>query len=109
MTMTVKEYTEDFYRLNIRVGHVEEDVEKVVKYINGLRYEIQYEISFLFLRIVEDAYQAALKVEDKLVKKQSQKNKGRILVRGKGQSSGRGRFQTPKDEGGRSSRQSPRG
>jgi hypothetical protein len=39
--MTVKEYTEEFYRLIIRVGHIEENVEKVVGYIKGLRYYIQ--------------------------------------------------------------------
>jgi hypothetical protein len=39
--MIVKEYIEEFYRLSIRDGHVEEDVEKVSRYINGLRYEIQ--------------------------------------------------------------------
>jgi hypothetical protein len=38
--MTVKEYTEEFYRLNIRTGQREKDEEKVSKYINGLRYEI---------------------------------------------------------------------
>jgi hypothetical protein len=38
--MTVKEYTEEFYRLNIRTGQWERDEEKVVRYINGLRYEI---------------------------------------------------------------------
>jgi uncharacterized protein YjbK len=61
--LTVKEYTEEFYRLCIRVGHVEEDVEKVARYINGLRYDIHDEISLLTLRTVEDAYQAALKAE----------------------------------------------
>jgi hypothetical protein len=38
--LIVKEYIEEFYRLNIRVGHRESDGEKVVRYINGLRYEI---------------------------------------------------------------------
>ena len=38
--MTVKEYTEEFYRLNIRAGHHESNDEKVVRYMNGLRYEI---------------------------------------------------------------------
>jgi hypothetical protein len=52
--MTVKEYTEEFYRLTIRVGHIEEDVEKVVRYINGLRYDIQDEISILLLKTIED-------------------------------------------------------
>jgi len=36
--MTVKEYTEDFYRLNIRTGQRERDYEKVTRDINGLRY-----------------------------------------------------------------------
>jgi hypothetical protein len=39
--MTVKEYTEEFYRLNIRVGHHESDDEKVTRYMNGLRYDIR--------------------------------------------------------------------
>jgi hypothetical protein len=38
--MTVKEYTEEFYRLNIRAVHHESDDEKVARYMNGLRYNI---------------------------------------------------------------------
>ena len=38
--MIVKEYTEDFYKLNIGTGQREKDEEKVSRYINGLRYEI---------------------------------------------------------------------
>jgi hypothetical protein len=38
--MTVKEYIEEFYRLNIRNGQKEKDDEKVVRYINVLRYDI---------------------------------------------------------------------
>eukprot|EP00253_Pinus_taeda_P012243 PITA_12243 len=75
--MPVKEYTEEFYRLNIRIGHVEDDLEKVARYINGLRYEIQDEISLLSLKTVEDAYQAALKAEEKLLRKQNQRNRGK--------------------------------
>ena len=35
--MTVKEYTEEFNRLDIRSRHVDDDVEKIARYINGLR------------------------------------------------------------------------
>jgi hypothetical protein len=42
--MTVKEYTEEFYQLNIRAGHRESDDEKVARYMNGLRYDIQDEM-----------------------------------------------------------------
>jgi hypothetical protein len=38
--LSVKEYTEEFYNMNIREGHRENDEEKVSKYINGTRYEI---------------------------------------------------------------------
>jgi hypothetical protein len=64
--MIVKEYTEEFYKLNIRVGHQESDDEKVAKYMNGLRYDIQDEMSMVTIRTVEDAYQMALKAEEKL-------------------------------------------
>ena len=61
--MAVKEYTKEFYRMNIRIGQREEDDEKVAKYINGLRYEIQDEISMITMRTVEYDYQIALKEE----------------------------------------------
>jgi hypothetical protein len=61
--MTVKEYSEEFYKLNIRTGQREKDEEKVVRYINGLRYEIQDEINMMSVRTMEDAYQFSLKVE----------------------------------------------
>jgi hypothetical protein len=67
----VKEYTEEFYKLNIREGHRESDEEKVVRYINGLRYEIQDEINMMMMRIVEYSYQVSLKVEEKLERKKS--------------------------------------
>jgi hypothetical protein len=43
--MTVKEYTKEFYRSNIRVDHRESNDEKVARYLNGLRYEIQDELN----------------------------------------------------------------
>jgi hypothetical protein len=81
--MTVKEYTEEFYRLNIRVGHRESNDEKVARYMNGLRYEIQYEMSMVTIRTVEDSYQMDLKAEEKLSRKQSQRGRGRSQPRGK--------------------------
>jgi uncharacterized protein YjbK len=64
--MSVKEYTEEFYRLNIRVGHRESDDEKVSRYMNGLRYDIQEEMSMMTIQMIEDAYHMALKAEEKL-------------------------------------------
>ena len=54
------------------MGHRESDDEKVARYLNGLRYDIQDEISMLMNRMVEDAYQLALKDEEKLRRKQGQ-------------------------------------
>jgi hypothetical protein len=76
--MTVKEYTEEFYRLNIRAGHRESDDEKVARYLNGLRYDIQDELSMVTIRTVEDAYQMALKAEEKLSRKQSQRGEAEV-------------------------------
>jgi hypothetical protein len=64
--MSVKEYTEEFYKLNIRAGHHESDDEKVAKYMNGLRYKIQDEMSMMTIQMVEDAYHMDLKAEEKL-------------------------------------------
>jgi predicted RNA-binding protein with RPS1 domain len=86
--------------LTIRVVHIEENVEKYVRYINGLRYDIQDKISILFMKIVEDSYQVSLKAEETLARKQSHKVRERGSTRSKGQSNGRGRFHIPGDEGG---------
>jgi len=59
----VKEYTEEFYKLNIRAKQRKRDEEKVSRYINGLRYYIQDEIIMVIVRTVEDVYQMELKVE----------------------------------------------
>jgi hypothetical protein len=75
--MTVKEYTEEFYKLNIRAGHRESDDEKVSRYMNGLRYDIQDEMSMKTIRTVEDAYQMALKAEEKLSRKPAQRGEAR--------------------------------
>ena len=83
-TMAIKEYIEEFFRLIIRVGHTKGGIERVARYINGLIYDIQDELSLLKLKIVEDAYHVSLKVEEKLLRKQSQRNKGKNMVRGRG-------------------------
>lgn len=38
--MDVKAYTEQFYRLSIRSSHVEDEVEKVSRYLSGMRFNI---------------------------------------------------------------------
>src|SRR5271156_4454510 len=66
---SVQEYTEEFYRILIRTGHAEADKEKVACYLNGLRLSIQEELNLVRMNSIEEAYQFALKVEEKLNKK----------------------------------------
>ena len=102
---SVQEYTEEFYQVLIRTGHAEADKEKVARYINGLRPSIQEELSLVRIMSIEEAYQFALKVEEKLNKKYDHKNSGR----GRGGRSGgrshggRNDEQKNKDEAGSSS------
>lgn len=91
--------------MSIRSRNDDDDMEKVAKYINGLRYDIQDEISLLCLKTIEDASQAALKVEEKLLRKQSEKNTGKNIARGRGAS--RPRFQHSLKEIGGTSNQPP--
>ena len=105
--MTVREYTEEFYRLNIRAGHRESDDEKVARYLNGLRYDIQDELSMLTIRMVEDSYQLALKAEEKLSRKQGQRGRGRSQPRGKAVA--QEKYQKPKEEWKKPQTQTERG
>ena len=75
--MSVKEYTEEFYKINIRAGHREIDDEKAGRYMNGLRYDIQDEMSMMIIQTVEDAYQISLKDEEKFTLNQGQRGRGR--------------------------------
>jgi hypothetical protein len=67
--LTVKEYTKEAYKVNIREGYVEDNPERVSSHINELRFEIQDEMSLLCPSYVEEAYQFSLKDEEKLARK----------------------------------------
>ena len=75
--MTVKEYTKEFYSLDITSRHVDYKVEKVARYVNDLRSRIQDEINFIKLESVEEAYQYSLKAKEILTKKHEQRQKGK--------------------------------
>jgi hypothetical protein len=47
--------------MTIREVHRENGEDKVSRYINGLRYDIQYGIIMMKMINVEDAYQVSLK------------------------------------------------
>ena len=77
------------------MGQIQDTTEKISMYINGLRMEIQDEISILSPKIVEEAYQMALKAEEKILRKQSAKGRG--TFQGGGSQGGRGRSIAPRD------------
>ena len=85
----MKEYTEDFYRVTLRASYIEDTPEKTTRFVNGLRLEILDEISILSLKNIEEAYQSAMKAEEKITKKQNAR-RGWGTGRGRGQSYGRG-------------------
>lgn len=95
--MTVKEFTEEFYKLNLRAGYVEDTPEKTARFVNGLRGEILDEIGILSPRTMEEAYQFALKAEEKINRKQNAR-RGGGTGRGKGKVFGRGRGAGPSEE-----------
>eukprot|EP00253_Pinus_taeda_P006301 PITA_06301 len=95
--LTVKEYTEEFYRVNLRAGYTEDTAERTARYVNGLRMEILDEISILSPNNTEEAYQSAVKAEEKISRRQNAWI-GRGSGRGKGQSYGRGRTASNSEE-----------
>lgn len=69
--LTITEYIEEFYMVNLRVSYVQDTLEKTKKYINGLKLGIQDEINMLSPRMMEEAYQFALNAEEKIMRKQN--------------------------------------
>jgi hypothetical protein len=86
------------YRVNIRTRKRKRDEEKFARYINGLRYEVQDELSMMSVRNMEDAYQFSLKAEEKLAKKQNQRGRGKSSVPSKSKGFNRDRAHQSKDE-----------
>ena len=65
----MKEYTEEFYKINFRVGYIEDIIEKVARYINGLWFDMHNELSLVSPTSVDEAYQYALKEEERIHRK----------------------------------------
>lgn len=89
--MDVKAYTKEFYKLIIRESHMEDDVEKVARYLIGLRFNFQDELSLENPRIVEECFQLAIRVEEKLKRRKEKQTRGRGS-----NSKGRGTFSNPR-------------
>ena len=75
--MTVTYYIEEFYKLDVRFGHADDEVDKVSKCLNGLTITIQDEINFINMETLEEAYLYALRDEEILEKKQHHRQRTR--------------------------------
>ena len=53
------------YQLSIHVDHQETNEQRVAMYVNCLKFPIQDELSMHRVHNVEEAYQLALKAEEK--------------------------------------------
>ena len=106
--LTVREYIEEFYKVNLRASYIEDTFEKTTKYINGLRIDIQEEMSMLSPNAMEEAYQYTLKAEEKISIKQIF-GRGRGVAKSRGQMTGRGRVPVHRDESSVSTQQDQAG
>ena len=68
--------------------YVEDNPERVARYINGLRFEIQDQMNLLFPNYIKEAYQFSLQAEEKIARNIQGKSKGSF--RGQGLTTGRG-------------------
>eukprot|EP00253_Pinus_taeda_P005633 PITA_05633 len=75
----------------------EDTAERTTRYVNGLRMDILDEISILSPNNTEEAYQSAIKAEEKLTRRKNAR-RGRGSTRGRGQSYGRGRTASNSEE-----------
>lgn len=84
--MDVSAYTEEFNKLTLRARKQEEEVEKVARYLNGLRQNIQDEINMLTPEIIHKCFQLSLREEDKIKRKSefNQRGRGGKGFRGRG-------------------------
>lgn len=65
---SISTYTEEFMKLQIRTNLQEDEEHVVARYINRLRFQLQNELGLLKVNIVDEAYQLALKAEEKLTR-----------------------------------------
>ena len=62
---TMEELTNEFYQLSIHVDNQETYEKLVARYVNCLKFSIQDELSMHRVHSMEEAYQLALKAEEK--------------------------------------------
>lgn len=62
----MSEYTEEFFKMLIKSERDEDEEELTTRYINGLIFSIQDEMTTRRMMTMDEAYQLALRIEEKL-------------------------------------------
>ena len=62
---SVQDYTDEFYKLSMRIEHQENNEQMAARYVNGLKFSIQDELNMHRVNSMEEAYQLALKAKEK--------------------------------------------
>lgn len=91
--LSISALTEEFLKLQIRTGlqeDEEDDEHAAARYVNGLRYQLQDELALLKVNSVDEAYQLALKAEEKL------NRRGKAAIKRGSNSLNRGRGNYPR-------------
>ncbi|XP_059068892.1 uncharacterized protein LOC131859313 [Cryptomeria japonica] len=98
--LDVESYTEEFHKLIFKANHHEDEKEKVARYLNGLKFSIQDEMSMVIPRTVDECFQMALRAEEKLRRRgdQNYRGKGGRNNRGRRNFGGRNQFQKSNGE-----------
>ena len=96
--MDVSTYTQEFHNLTLREKVYETNKQNLARYINGLKYSIQDELTLVAIESIHQYFNLALKIEEKH-KRRGESSRGRgSNFRGRG-----GRFQgrnnSSKEEG----------
>ena len=60
----------------MRIEHQEDDEQVAARYMNGLKFSIQDELSMHRVNSMEEAYQLALKDKEKKNQQYNQRNRG---------------------------------
>jgi hypothetical protein len=73
----VHEYTEEFFKLSLESGIKKPKYQRVARYMNGLKYQIQDDMSMHYFRNVDESYQVYFNVEENIDRRLRQKFRGK--------------------------------
>ena len=70
-------YTKEFHKLTLRAQVLENEKQKLARYLNGLKYSIKDEVVLFNPKSVHQCYQMTLKIEEKIKRKNDSHGRGK--------------------------------